>query len=144
MSLKTTGFPIFLLNAFIGDIHGLQNQKTGELVKRGLKNQSLNQRVKQHLKRLATKLEEEQKSYQESIDEIRAKYQDEEKNIPEDKKEAFIKDFTQLNETIIDIAYHAFTEDDLNIPNCVEDYDVLDYILPVVEETEPEQIGNPA
>jgi hypothetical protein len=135
MSLKTTGFPIYLLQPFIGDIHGLQNSKTGELVKRGLKNQPLNQRVKQHLKRLATKLEEENKSYQESLQEIRAKYIVEDK-IPDDKKEDFIKEVTSLNETVIDIPHHTFTEEDLNIPDCVEDYDILDYILPLVDEPE--------
>lgn len=143
MSLKTTGFPIYLLQNFVGDIHGLQNQKTGEVVKRGLKNQPLNQRVKQHLKRLSTKLEEENKAYQDSIEEIRGKYvigEGENKVIPEDKKADFIKEVTQLNETIVDIAHQAFTEQDLNIPDCPEDYDILDYILPVTEEVAPEQI----
>lgn len=140
MSLKTTEFPIFLLNAFVGDIHGLHNNQTGEVVKRGLKNQPLNQRVKQHLKRLAAKLQDEAKSYEETLEEIRNKYRNEEKLIPDEKKEDFLNEVRELHKTDVEISHHAFTEEDLSIPNCSEDYEILDYILPLVEEVEPEEV----
>lgn len=128
----TTEFELSLLESYLGDIFGLQNNETKEEVKKGLLKQNLKLSTKQHLKILAREISKEKKTYEETAQELRNEYI-ENGTIKEGKTaEEFIAKLSELNKTKVSISHFDFNStDEINNLVCQEDYAILELIAPV-------------
>ena len=133
---KQTEFPLYLLEAFSFDIFGA-TQKNGEetkLIPGLLQKKELYQPIKVHLKRLGAKLLEEDKSFKESIKELRKEYYDEpekEGDLPTLKEGVTEQEVNEkvieLYNTKISIDHYDFKLEDFNY-QWEENFAILDFI----------------
>ena len=133
---KKTEFPLYLLEAFSFDIFGAQ-QKIGEETKQipGLLNKKeLYQPIKVHLKRLGTKLLEEDKSFKDQIKELRKEYYNEPEKegdtpiLKEGVTELEVNEKAQeMYNTKISIEHYDFKLEDFNY-QWEENFAIIDFI----------------
>ena len=116
-----TDFKITLLENYLFDIFGAMStddKGVSTKILKGLLFENINQSTKQHLKRLGSKLTEEQTLFKETLKELKKEFYDEvdEKSVLKSDKteEELTKKVSELQETIVTIEHYKFLESDFD------------------------------
>lgn len=130
---KKTEFPLYQLERFTFDIFGAQ-QKIGEETKELpglLSKKELYQPIKVHLKRLGTKLLEEDTSFKEQVKELRNEFYEKVDGKFILKEGMLLQDLQnkaqQMYNTKISIEHYDFKLEDFNY-QWEEDFSIIDFI----------------
>lgn len=131
--MASTEFEVSMLETYLGDIYGLQDSKTGKIVKKGLLSQTLKVSTKQHLKVLAREMTKEKTTYDESVKELKTEFFKGEEFKEDMLKEDLIEKLTELNKTKVSITHSDFKSvvEDISNLVCEEDYALTEVLLTV-------------